>query len=208
MIWEVFRQQQEGGDFVYCRDVHAPDREMAKQYAVVQHGRRKPTHALWVVPQQEIREVAAGESVDADGDGESVDADGDDESVDADAADKSVDADGADGESVDKAGESGEWLVFSPDRMGYHTECGTVTARGGADASRQAIERFAEDDETLWVVRETAVGEVTADDVTFGGTTDKSYRFAQTYNVDPVAEEVRSSEEEQVEAERRKRGDA
>lgn len=192
MIWEVFRQQQEGGDFVYCRDVHAPDREMAKQYAVVQHGRRKPTHALRVVPQQKIREAAAGESVDGDGNDESADADGESES----------------GESVDKAGESGEWLVFSPDRMGYHTECGTVTARGGADASRQAIERFAEDDETLWVVRETAVGEVTADDVTFGGTTDKSYRFAQTYNVDPVAEEVRSSEEEQVEAERRKRGDA
>lgn len=181
MIWEVFRQQREGSDFVYCRDVHAPDREMAKQYAVIQHGRRKPTYALWVAPQQEIHTVSAGESTDeADGEGQNIDE--------------------ADGE--------GEWVVFSPNRMGYHTECGTVTATSGADATQQAIEEFGEGEETLWVVREVDIGEVTADDVTFGGTTDKSYRFAQTYNVDPAAEEVRASEEEQVEAEKRKRGDA
>ena len=184
MIWEVFRQQQEGGDFVYCRDVHAPDREMAKQYAVVQHGRRKPTHALWVVPQREIRKASDGrvDTDETDEDGGRVD--------------------------TDETDEDSQWLVFSPDRLGYHTECGAVTARSGADASRQAIERFADDGNTLWVAPETAVGEVTADDVVFGGTTDKPYRFAQTYNVDPVAEEVRSSEEEQVEAERQTRGGA
>jgi ring-1,2-phenylacetyl-CoA epoxidase subunit PaaB len=84
---------------------------------------------------------------------------------------------------------------------------GSCSARtdGGA---RRAVDTFGEDDELLWVVRETDIGEVTADDVTFGGTTDKSYRFAQTYNVDPAAEEVEASEEEQVEAERERRGDA
>ncbi len=174
MIWEVFRQQRAGRDFVYCRDVHAPDREMAKQYAVIQHGRRKPTHALWVAPQEEIRTVSADDTVP---------------------------------EPADE-GEPTEWVVFSPDRRGYHTECGTVTAAGEDAAARRAVDTFGEDDELLWVVRETDIGEVTADDVTFGGTTDKSYRFAQTYNVDPAAEEVEASEEEQVEAERERRGDA
>jgi ring-1,2-phenylacetyl-CoA epoxidase subunit PaaB len=212
MIWEVFRQQQAGGDFVYCRDVHAPDVEMAKQYAVIQHGRRKPTHALWVVSQADIRPVSAGENVEGaggdGGSGERIDgAGGDGESGER------IDGAGGDGESgeridgADGDDVSGEWIVFRPNRMGYHTECGAVTARDGVDATRQALAAFAEDEETLWVVRREDIGEVTDDDATFGGTTDKSYRFAQTYNVDPVAEEVRSSEREQVEAERRNRGD-
>jgi len=186
MIWEVFRQAQADADFVYCRDVHAPDRELAKQYAVIQHGRRKPTHALWAAPQQEIHTVSTDEH--RDGESERPES----------------------GERVDGAGDGkpGEWVVFSPNRMGYHTECGTVTAPDGDEASRRALAAFAEDDETLWVVRRSDIGEVSAEDVNFGGTTDKSYRFAQTYNVDPVAEEVRSSEEEQVEAKSQTRGDA
>jgi ring-1,2-phenylacetyl-CoA epoxidase subunit PaaB len=194
MIWEVFRQGQAGGEFVYCRDVHAPDRELAKQYAVVQHGRRKPTNALWVVPQQEINAVSTDESLgEPDADPESG---------------EEADGDGGPGQRDDAVeAESETWVVFSPNRMGYHTECGTVTARSGAAASRRALAEFGGDDGTLWVVRSTEIGEVTAEDVSFGGTTDKSYRFAQTYNVDPVAEEVRTSEEEQVEAERRTRGD-
>jgi len=103
MIWEVFRQEEAGGYHTHCGNVHAPDQEMAKMFAVIQHGRRKPTNSLWVVPQDEV-------------------------------------------------------------------------------------------------------GEVDTEDVNFGGTTDKSYRFAQTYNVSPGAEEVEASESEQVEAQRKRGG--
>jgi ring-1,2-phenylacetyl-CoA epoxidase subunit PaaB len=57
MIWEVFRQEESGEYHTHCGNVHAPDREMALQFAEVQHGRRKPTHSLWVVPKEEIGEV-------------------------------------------------------------------------------------------------------------------------------------------------------
>ena len=103
MIWEVFRQEAAGDYHAHCGNVHAPDREMALLFAEIQHGRRKPTNSVWVVPQDEIGEVDTAEAA-------------------------------------------------------------------------------------------------------FGGTTDKSYRFAQTYDVEPAAEEVEASEEEQTRAER-KRGD-
>jgi len=105
MIWEVFRQEEAGGYHTHCGNVHAPDREMALMFAEIQHGRRKPTNSLWVVPKEEI-------------------------------------------------------------------------------------------------------GEVDTEDAHFGGTTDKAYRFAQAYNVEPAAEEVRASEEELTEAEKRKRGES
>ncbi|ELY96053.1 1,2-phenylacetyl-CoA epoxidase subunit PaaB [Natrialba taiwanensis] len=57
MIWEVFRQEKTGGYHTHCGNVHAPDREMAKQFAAVQHGRRKPTNSLWVVPREEVGEI-------------------------------------------------------------------------------------------------------------------------------------------------------
>ncbi|RQG97815.1 1,2-phenylacetyl-CoA epoxidase subunit PaaB [Natrarchaeobius chitinivorans] len=57
MIWEVFRQEQAGEYHTHCGNVHAPDREMAKQFAAVQHGRRKPTNSLWVVPRDEVGEI-------------------------------------------------------------------------------------------------------------------------------------------------------
>lgn len=56
MIYEVFRQE-EGGYHTHCGNVHAPDSGMAKLFAQIQHGRRKPTHSLWVVPQPAIDEV-------------------------------------------------------------------------------------------------------------------------------------------------------
>ena len=59
MIWEVFRQEKAGQYHTHCGNVHAPDREMAKQFAVIQHGRRKPTNSIWVVPQDEIGEIDA-----------------------------------------------------------------------------------------------------------------------------------------------------
>lgn len=94
MIYEVFRQAEPGEYHTYCGNVHAPDMEMAKLFAQIQHGRRKQTNSLWVVPQREVAEVDT-------------------------------------------------------------------------------------------------------DDTTFGGTTDKSYRFATAYNVQPAAEEVAESEDEQ-----------
>jgi ring-1,2-phenylacetyl-CoA epoxidase subunit PaaB len=59
MIWEVFRQGSEGEYHTHCGNVHAPDREMAKLFAQIQHGRRKPTNSLWVAPKEEIGEVDA-----------------------------------------------------------------------------------------------------------------------------------------------------
>jgi ring-1,2-phenylacetyl-CoA epoxidase subunit PaaB len=57
MIWEVFRQEQPGEYHTHCGNVHAPDREMALMFAQIQHARRKPTHSLWVVPQDEVSQV-------------------------------------------------------------------------------------------------------------------------------------------------------
>ncbi|PSP41235.1 phenylacetic acid degradation protein PaaB [Halobacteriales archaeon QH_2_66_30] len=57
MIWEVFRQEENGEYHTHCGNVHAPDREMATQFAAIQHGRRKPTNSLWVVPKEEIGEI-------------------------------------------------------------------------------------------------------------------------------------------------------
>ncbi|UHQ99122.1 phenylacetic acid degradation protein PaaB (plasmid) [Natrinema zhouii] len=101
--------------------------------------------------------------------------------------------------------------MFRQDKVGgYHTHCGNVAAADVVEAQQTALDEYAVNDpNNFWVVKEQYIGEITADDVSFGGTTDKSYRFAQTYNVDPAAEEVKASESEQVEAERkRKRGEA
>ena len=62
MIWEVFRQEETGEYHTHCGNVHAPDREMAKMFAQIQHGRRKPTNSLWVVPQEEVGEVDTEEA--------------------------------------------------------------------------------------------------------------------------------------------------
>ncbi|MFC7212956.1 1,2-phenylacetyl-CoA epoxidase subunit PaaB [Saliphagus sp. GCM10025308] len=62
MIWEVFRQEEQGGYHTHCGNVHAPDREMARQFAAIQHGRRKATNSLWVVPKEEVAEIDADET--------------------------------------------------------------------------------------------------------------------------------------------------
>lgn len=62
MIWEVFRQEDVGGYHTHCGNVHAPDREMAKQFAAIQHGRRKPTNSIWVAPKSEIGELDGEET--------------------------------------------------------------------------------------------------------------------------------------------------
>ena len=62
MIWEVFRQEEPGDYHRHVGNVHAPDREMAKQFAAVQHARRMETNSLWVVPQSEIGEIDGDET--------------------------------------------------------------------------------------------------------------------------------------------------
>lgn len=62
MIWEVFRQEKAGEYHTHCGNVHAPDREMARQFAAIQHGRRKPTNSIWVAPKSEIGEIDADET--------------------------------------------------------------------------------------------------------------------------------------------------
>ncbi|MFB6073046.1 MAG: 1,2-phenylacetyl-CoA epoxidase subunit PaaB [Halobacterium sp.] len=62
MIWEVFRQEEPGDRHEHCGNVHAPDREMAKLFAQVQHGRRMQTNSLWVAPSDEIGEVDADDT--------------------------------------------------------------------------------------------------------------------------------------------------
>jgi ring-1,2-phenylacetyl-CoA epoxidase subunit PaaB len=61
MKWEVFRQEKPKDYHVHVGNVHAPDAELAKQYAQVMHARRKPANSLWVVPKAEIEEVHADE---------------------------------------------------------------------------------------------------------------------------------------------------
>jgi ring-1,2-phenylacetyl-CoA epoxidase subunit PaaB len=171
MIWEVFRQEAPQEPHEHCGNVHAPDREMARQFSVIQHGRRKPTESLWVAPQERVSGVYGDE-----------------------------DAGPVDGEV--------DWEVFRQKKAGgYHEHCGDVTADSVDGAKTAADEAYGEDEpNSIWVVQSHYVGEITADEVEFGGTTNKAYRFAQTYNVDPAAEEVEASENEQIDAERRRGG--
>jgi len=57
VIWEVFRQAESKDYHVHVGNVHAPDAEMATQFARIMHARRKPAKSLWVVPKPEIAEV-------------------------------------------------------------------------------------------------------------------------------------------------------
>jgi len=61
MRFEVFRQEKRKEYHQHVGDVHAPDMELAKQYAQVIHARRKPANSLWVVPKDEIGTVDADE---------------------------------------------------------------------------------------------------------------------------------------------------
>jgi ring-1,2-phenylacetyl-CoA epoxidase subunit PaaB len=99
--------------------------------------------------------------------------------------------------------------VFRQDKPGaYHTHCGDVHA-----PDREMALLFAQiqhgrrmQTNSLWVVPKDEIGEVDTDEAAFGGTTDKAYRWATTYNVDAsFAEEIEASEREQA-AEERKRG--
>jgi ring-1,2-phenylacetyl-CoA epoxidase subunit PaaB len=103
------------------------------------------------------------------------------------------------------------WEVFRQERTGdYHTHCGNVHA-----PDREMALLFAEiqharrkPTNSLWVVPQKEIGEVDTEDAKFGGTTDKSYRWAMTYNFEAAAEEVEESESEQAEAERQRQATA
>jgi ring-1,2-phenylacetyl-CoA epoxidase subunit PaaB len=100
------------------------------------------------------------------------------------------------------------WEVFRQEKSGdYHTHCGDIHA-----PDREMATLFAQiqhgrrmQTHSLWVVPKDEIAEVDEEDAAFGGTTDKAYRWATTYNVDAsFAKEIEESEEEQVEHERKK----
>ncbi|SFR66412.1 1,2-phenylacetyl-CoA epoxidase subunit PaaB [Halogeometricum limi] len=97
------------------------------------------------------------------------------------------------------------WEVFRQDKKGdYHQHCGNVHAPDREMALMFAQIQHARRKPTnsIWVVPKDEISEVDAEHAKFGGTTDKSYRWAMTFNVGAVAEEVADSETEQVEAEK------
>lgn len=61
MRWEVFRQAKRKDYHTHVGNVHAPNAELAKQFAQIMHARRKPANSLWVVPKPEIEEVHAAD---------------------------------------------------------------------------------------------------------------------------------------------------
>jgi ring-1,2-phenylacetyl-CoA epoxidase subunit PaaB len=57
----------------------------------------------------------------------------------------------------------------------------------------------------LWVVPKDEIAEVDHEDAAFGGTADKSYRWAMTFNTDiEFAQEIKDSQREQEEADRQR----
>lgn len=56
-VFEVFQQPREGKAFEHGGSVIAPDVEMALLYAREFYGRRQESHALWVVPRDQILEI-------------------------------------------------------------------------------------------------------------------------------------------------------
>jgi phenylacetate-CoA oxygenase PaaH subunit len=56
-VYEVFRQEREGGPMVHAGNLLAPDPELASHYAREFYGRRQESVKLWVVPRAAIREL-------------------------------------------------------------------------------------------------------------------------------------------------------
>jgi len=53
-VWEVFVQSKTGASYTHCGSVHAPDKEMASQYARDLYTRRSEGRSIWVLPAEEI----------------------------------------------------------------------------------------------------------------------------------------------------------
>ena len=97
------------------------------------------------------------------------------------------------------------WEVFRQEKAGeYHTHCGNVHApdREMALTFAQIQHARRKPTHSLWVAPSEEISEVDESEATFGGTTNKAYRWATSYNIEPVAEEVADSESEQADAER------
>ena len=58
MIYEVFRREREGAAMQHAGSIAAPDGRFAEVYAREQYGRRGESEALWLVPRDEIEEIA------------------------------------------------------------------------------------------------------------------------------------------------------
>jgi phenylacetate-CoA oxygenase PaaH subunit len=58
VIYEVFRLERKGQPFQHAGSVEAPDEAFAEWYAREQYGRRGESVALWVVPRDDIVEIA------------------------------------------------------------------------------------------------------------------------------------------------------
>jgi ring-1,2-phenylacetyl-CoA epoxidase subunit PaaB len=56
-VFEVFRQEKEGGPMTHGGNLLAPDAELAAHYAREFYGRRQESVRLWVVPRAAINDV-------------------------------------------------------------------------------------------------------------------------------------------------------
>jgi ring-1,2-phenylacetyl-CoA epoxidase subunit PaaB len=57
-VYEVFRQEKEGGPMVHAGNLLAPDAELAAHYAREFYGRRQESVRLWVVRREAITDVS------------------------------------------------------------------------------------------------------------------------------------------------------
>lgn len=77
-----------------------------------------------------------------------------------------------------------EWAVFRQSKRGKpHEYVGNVEAPNSNLALQYAHVTHARrsDPSSVWVVPQAAIHELTDEEVDFGGSTDKSYRFATDY---------------------------
>jgi phenylacetate-CoA oxygenase PaaH subunit len=56
-VFEVFRQEREGGAMQHAGNLLAPDPELAAHYAREFYGRRQESVRLWIVPRAAIRDL-------------------------------------------------------------------------------------------------------------------------------------------------------
>jgi phenylacetate-CoA oxygenase PaaH subunit len=56
-VYEVFRQEREGGPMQHAGNLLAPDAELASHYAREFYGRRQESVRLWIVPRAAIRRL-------------------------------------------------------------------------------------------------------------------------------------------------------
>ncbi|MFC6837152.1 1,2-phenylacetyl-CoA epoxidase subunit PaaB [Halomarina ordinaria] len=93
------------------------------------------------------------------------------------------------------------WEVFRQEKKkDYHVHVGNVHApdREMALTFAQVMHARRKPANSLWVVPKDEIAEVDASETAFGGTTDKSYRWAPTFATDETfASEIEASQREQ-----------